>query len=150
MCDINGEVPLIYLSRIRSFKSGFNYLTNQVPSMWFCKFRLFLFLQKSTLSYMHITERRKIPKCGPFNTLHPHPEMSSTWIEESARKWGRKREREKRNWKNSITLSRKLDKIEVKKFIIRSVTEQQKSCCNSTKTGMRLNFRLWHWTSSGP
>ena len=96
MCDINGEVPLIYLSRIRSFKSGFNYLTNQVPSMWFCKFRLFLFLQKSTLSYMHITERRKIPKCGPFNTLHPHPEMSSTWIEESARKWGRKREREKK------------------------------------------------------
>ena len=75
MCDINGEVPLIYLSRIRSFKSGFNYLT---------------------LSYMHITERRKIPKCGPFNTLHPHPEMSSTWIEESARKWGRKREREKK------------------------------------------------------
>ena len=60
-----------------------------------CKFRLF-FLQKSTLSYMHITERRKIPKCGPFNTLHPHPEMSSTWIEESARKWGRKREREKK------------------------------------------------------
>ena len=44
---------------------------------------------------MHITERRKIPKCGPFNTLHPHPEMSSTWIEESARKWGRKRERER-------------------------------------------------------
>ena len=148
MCDINGEVPLIYLSRIRSFKSGFNNLTNQCVSSGF------FFLQKSTLSYMHITERRKIPKCGPFNTLHPHPEMSSTWIEESARKWGRKRdkkkEREKRNWKNSITLSRKLDKIEVKKFIIRSVTEQQKSCCNSTKTGMRLNFRLWHWTSSGP
>jgi len=45
---------------------------------------------------MHITERRKIPKCGPFNTLHPHPEMSSTWIEESARKWGRKRERERK------------------------------------------------------
>ena len=140
MCDINGEVPLIYLSRIRSFKSGFNYLTNLQ-----CKFRLFFVLQKSTLSYMHITERRKIPKCGPFNTLHPHPEMSSTWIEESARK-----EKEKRNWKNSTALSRKLDKIEVKKFIIRSVTEQQKSCCNSTKTGMRLNFRLWHWTSSGP
>ena len=148
MCDINGEVPLIYLSRIRSFKSGFNNLTNQCVSSGF------FFLQKSTLSYMHITERRKIPKCGPFNTLHPHPEMSSTWIEESARKWGRKRDkkkkREKELKKNSIALSRKLDKIEVKKFIIRSVTEQQKSCCNSTKTGMRLNFRLWHWTSSGP
>ena len=91
MCDINGEVPLIYLSRIRSFKSGFNYLTNHcVVSSGF-----FFVLQKSTLSYMHITERRKIPKCGPFNTLHPHPEMSSTWIEESARKWGRKRERER-------------------------------------------------------
>ena len=45
---------------------------------------------------MHITERRKMPKYGPVNTLHPHPEMSSTWIEESARKWGRKeRERER-------------------------------------------------------
>ena len=49
---------------------------------------------------MHITERRKIPKCGPFNTLHPHPEMSSTWIEESARKWGRKRDKKKKEKRN--------------------------------------------------
>ena len=33
---------------------------------------------------------------------------------------------------------RKLDKKWVKKILIRSVTEQQKSCCNSTNIGMRL------------
>ena len=33
---------------------------------------------------------------------------------------------------------RKLDKKGEKKILIRSVTEQQKSCCNSTNIGMRL------------
>ena len=45
---------------------------------------------------------------------------------------------------------RKLDKKGVKKILIRSVTEQQKSCCNSTNIGMRLVLEYGIGLLQGP
>ena len=45
---------------------------------------------------------------------------------------------------------RKLDKKGVKKILIRSVTEQQKSCCNSTNIGMRLILEYGIGLLQGP
>jgi hypothetical protein len=51
------RVPLIYLSGIRSYKSGFNYLTN------YCVVRSDFLHIKKNLELKHITERR------PLNTF---------------------------------------------------------------------------------
>ena len=45
---------------------------------------------------------------------------------------------------------RQLDKKGVKKILIRSVTEQQKNCCNSTNIGMRLILEYGIGLLQGP
>ena len=58
----------------------------------------------------------------------------------------KKRVKVSKKKRHTLTLSsmnrkrreRKLDMKGEKKILIRSVTEQQKSCCNSTNIGMRL------------
>ena len=50
---------------------------------------------------------------------------------------------------HTLTLSSMDRKTERK--LTRSVTEQQKNCCNSTNIGMRLILECGrYWTSTGP